>query len=488
LLIVPLHRRLGRANFPWVTAALILANCFVFFALQSGDERVAERAFDYYRQTGLERIEFPAFTDWLHSRSGDAQTLQVMQHAPDELKLQLLQADADFLAALHADRVIDLAREDYADWHQKRAEFDRIWSSAFTERYELRFSEIDPARLFGAMFLHGGIGHLIGNMIFLAVLGLLVEGALGPVLFLAVYLAGGLGAGLVSLAWRWGEHGAALGASGAIAALMGAYCVLWGVRKVRVFYWFFVVFDYVRVPALWLLPFWLGWEVLNLLLNRGAHVGFDAHAGGILCGALLALGVRRAGWERQDFMAEDERAEQRNDNVARLQQALQHLGKLDIAAAQELLQQVDRDEPGQLPALVALYRCARYAGKPAELDVAARRVLTFDARRGDELRELKAVYDDYAKACDGAPRLSADLLLRLAQSWLRIDLDADAQTLLDTLAAQSPQPAGLDAAWFGFAQRAAENTPQRRARLEFILHQFPQSNFARKAQFLLDQT
>ncbi|MGH8122021.1 MAG: rhomboid family intramembrane serine protease, partial [Rudaea sp.] len=321
----------------------------------------------------------------------------------------------------------------------------------------------------------------------LAMLGLLVEGALGPLLFLAVYLGGGLGAGLVSLAWRWGEHGAALGASGAIAALMGAYCVLWGVRKVRVFYWFFVVFDYVRVPALWLLPFWLGWEVLNLLFNRGAHVGFDAHAGGMLCGALLAFGVRRVGWERQDFMAEDERAEQRDGNAARLQQALQHLGKLDIGAAQDLLQQVDRDEPGQLPVLVALYRCARYGGQPAQLDAAARRVLAFDARRGEELRELKALYDDYAKACAGAPRLSADLLLRLAQSWLRIDLDADAQVVLDMLATQSPQLDGLDAAWFAFAQRAAENTAQQRERLQFILHQFPQSNFAGKARFLLDQ-
>ena len=168
LLIVPLHRRLGRANFPLVTAVLILANCFVFFALQSGDERVAERAFDYYRQAGLERIEFPAFTDWLRTRAGNTQALQAMQYAPNELKLQLLQADADFLAALHADRVIDPAREDYADWREKRAEFNRIWSSAFTERYELRFSEIAPARLFAAMFLHSGIGHLIGNMIFLA--------------------------------------------------------------------------------------------------------------------------------------------------------------------------------------------------------------------------------------------------------------------------------------------------------------------------------
>lgn len=486
MLIVPLHRSLDRANFPLMTAVLILINCFVFFALQSGDARVAERGFEYYRQAGLERIEFPAFTDWLRKHAKDEWTLQVMTAAPAEVRLQLLQSDADFLAALHADRVIDPAREDYADWHEKRAEFDRIWASGFTARYELRYSEIAPARLFGAMFLHGGIGHLLGNMVFLAILGLLVEGALGPWLFLAIYLAGGFGSGLVSLAWRWGEQGSALGASGAIAALMGAYCVLWGLRKVRVFYWFFVVFDYVRVPALTLLPFWLGWEVLNLLFNHGAHVGFDAHAGGMLCGALLAFGVRRFGWERSEFMAADDREHSREENATRLERARQHLGRLEIAPARELLLGIDLDQPGQLPVLVALYRCARYGGKAQELDAAAHAVLTFDAQHGDEMRELKAVYDDYAKACAGTPRLQPDLILRLARLWLRIEAEADAEVLLRALAAYSPPPAGLDAVWFGFAQRAREASPPWRARLEFILQQFPQSDFAKKARFLLD--
>src|SRR5690606_22699464 len=139
----------------------------------------------------------------------------------------------------------------------------------------------------------------------LALIGLLVEGALGHGLFLAVYLLGGMGSALLSLLWRMGETGGALGASGAIAALMGAYCVLWGRRKVRFFWWFFVVFDYVKAPALVLLPVWLGWEVLNMAFNSQANIGFDAHAGGIVCGALLALGVRRLGWERREFLDAD---------------------------------------------------------------------------------------------------------------------------------------------------------------------------------------
>src|SRR5690606_15057541 len=104
-----------------------------------------------------------------------------------------------------------------------------------TYRFFQRHSELDPVRLVTHAFLHGDVMHLLGNMFFLAALGLLVEGALGPWRFALLYLVGAVGAGLFSAAWNWGAPGGGLGASGAIAALMGAFCVLWGRRPVRFF-------------------------------------------------------------------------------------------------------------------------------------------------------------------------------------------------------------------------------------------------------------
>ncbi len=485
MLIVPLHRSLSWTNFPLMTAALILVNFFVFFGLQSGDEAVFERAFEQYRASGLDRIEFPAFVDWQNSHARDARAREAMQAAPAQFKLQLLQSDAEFVDALQLGQIIMPTRADYATWREKRDEFDRLWSESVTERFKLRFSHVEPARMFGAMFLHGGVGHLVGNMIFLALLGLLVEGALGPWLFFALYLAGGLGGQLVSLAVRWGEHGGALGASGAIAGLMGAYCVLWGLRKVRVFYWFFVVFDYVRVPALTLLPFWVGWEIFNLIGNREAHVGFDAHAGGMICGALLAFGVRKLHWEREDFLAEDERVEQREHNEFRFEQAMQHLGRLEVTQAQALLREIDAQEPGRLDVAIALYRCARYGGGAAATDRATARVLAFDARTREAVADIGSVWSDYVRACGGAPRLPAEAPLRFAQACMRIGADDVAESVLRVLAAHTPLPAGVDAAWFVLALRAAEGSAPRRSRLEFIARNFPQSSYAAKARFLL---
>ncbi|MGA9334000.1 MAG: rhomboid family intramembrane serine protease [Rudaea sp.] len=488
---MPLHRRMTWANAPVVTLTLVLINCFVYFFLQSGDDQVLRSALDYYQHSQLGRIEFPAYGNWLRDHADNRegrQRLKAMQVAPPDLKVALIESDEKFLDALHANRVIEAANADYADWHAKRAEFERIRNSAFTSRHALRFSHIEPGRMTWAMFMHGGLEHLLGNMIFLLVLGLLVEGALGPWWFLGLYLGGGFGAGFATVAWHWGDQGLALGASGAIAALMGAYCVIWGLRRVRVFYWFFIVFDYVRVPALVLLPFWFGWQVLNLWISRGAHVGFDAHAGGILCGAGLALTLRHYGRVRDEFVEEDERAEKHAGNARAFTQALDHIGKLEIPQARMLLERIDADEPGQLPVLLALYRCARYGGTPTQLDAAATRVLEFPAKTEADIRELTTTCNDYLRACAGAPRIAPAALLRLINPQLRIGAEKDAAALLHAIGQVHPNLPALAAAWFAFSLRAPEASPQRRERLEYLATHFASSEFAPKARFLLQQS
>jgi len=227
--------------------------------------------------------------------------------------------------------------------------------------------------------------------------------------------------------------------------------------------------------------------VLNLWFNRGAHVGFDAHAGGIAAGAALAFALRRAGRVRDDFVTEDTRNEQREGNAAGFERALAHIGRLEIAEARALLERIDADEPGRLPVLVALYRCARYGGKPEQLDAAAGRALAFAVKTDVDIRELKGVYDDYAKACSGSPRLAPELLLRLLTPWLRIGQDSAAESLLRGIAERTPQLPALPAAWFALALRAPEGSAQRRARLEYVVQHHMHSDFAPKAQFLLQQ-
>ncbi|HEY0179763.1 MAG TPA: rhomboid family intramembrane serine protease [Dokdonella sp.] len=452
MLILPLHRTPRLANLPWAALALILTNVFVFCVLQSGDDERLEGALDGYVESGLAREEFPAYHDWLAAQDASAERAAEfdawVEAGATQPAAQQLQSDAAFVAALHAGHVPGVGG---AEWRARRDEFERRWNAVFTERWLLRYSELAPRRLLGSMFLHGSAGHLFGNLLFLAVLGLLVEGALGPWLFLAVYLLGGIGSGLFSLAWHWGDAGGVLGASGAIASLMGAYCVLWGRRRVRFFWWFFVAFDYVKAPALVLLPAWLGWEVLNLFWNRDAGVAFDAHAGGIVVGAVLGAIVRALGWERREFLDEDVAAETAAADAAALERAQAHIGRLEIAAARALLEPLAERRPHDFAVRAALYRCARYEPQRPRLRAAARAALVCAAAGPAELREQKAIFDDCRAAAGGNVPLSATELVALARRWPAIGAGADAAELVGRIVERAPATEGLVAAALALA-------------------------------------
>lgn len=149
-----------------------------------------------------------------------------------------------------------------------------------------------------SMFLHGGWFHLIGNMIFLWVFGDNVEDALGHIRYLVFYLLGGIGA--VALQVYIDQDGIIpmVGASGAIAAVLGGYLVLYPRATVSVLIpWLFFLGTF-PVPALALIGLWFLLQLFNGVASIGTAVGvtsgiaYWAHVGGFLAGLLLIVAIR----------------------------------------------------------------------------------------------------------------------------------------------------------------------------------------------------
>lgn len=141
-----------------------------------------------------------------------------------------------------------------------------------------------PWTVLTSMFLHGDVLHVAGNMLYLWIFGNNVEDRLGPLRFLAFYLAGGV---LAALAFVLTEPDAMLpmvGASGAIAAVLGAYFLLYPRANVVVLIWFFFFVNFVRVPAVLMLGLWFFFQVLGV---GGSGVAWMAHIGGFVAGLLL---------------------------------------------------------------------------------------------------------------------------------------------------------------------------------------------------------
>jgi membrane associated rhomboid family serine protease len=140
-----------------------------------------------------------------------------------------------------------------------------------------------------SMFLHSGFAHILGNMLFLWIFGDNVEAEFGHLQYLFFYFVCGIGAGLTHIAFNLHSHLPALGASGAISGVMGAYIVLEPRNRILTLIFIFVV----RVPAMIVLGLWFAMQFLSGISELGASVNGGvavwAHIGGFLLGLLIAL-------------------------------------------------------------------------------------------------------------------------------------------------------------------------------------------------------
>ena len=151
-----------------------------------------------------------------------------------------------------------------------------------------------------SMFLHGGWIHLVGNMLYLWIFGNNIEDRFGRVGFLLFYLAGGIAAAVTQVWIDPTSTVPIIGASGAIAAVLGAYLVLY--PRARVLSLVFLGFFYqlLQVPALLVLGFWFVLQLIDGLASLGATasnggVALFEHIGGFLMGVFVAVVIRAIG-------------------------------------------------------------------------------------------------------------------------------------------------------------------------------------------------
>jgi membrane associated rhomboid family serine protease len=139
-----------------------------------------------------------------------------------------------------------------------------------------------------SMFLHASLLHIGGNMLFLWVFGNNIEDVMGKVAFAMFYVTGGIVATLTHVVLNLDSTVPLVGASGAIAAVMGAYMVLYPHARIRTVVFLLLIFV-VNVRAVWLLGFWLA---LQFFTDPNEGVAWAAHVGGFVFGVVVGLLVR----------------------------------------------------------------------------------------------------------------------------------------------------------------------------------------------------
>jgi membrane associated rhomboid family serine protease len=162
--------------------------------------------------------------------------------------------------------------------------------AAISGKLELGGSLPPITSAFTYMFLHAGWAHIIGNMLFLWVLGDNIEDAFGSVRFFFFYILCGAAGGLAHFAMNPSAVVPLVGASGAVAGVVAAYLMLRPCARITVLLFGFIP---LGLASYWVLGFWAGMQVWNVLNAAGGDTAWWAHVGGLVAGAGLTLVFRR---------------------------------------------------------------------------------------------------------------------------------------------------------------------------------------------------
>lgn len=248
--MIPLHDNNPTRRRAWVTLGIIIACCAVYFLVQPVGRQLVGRTVDTGTSAGCTDLAFN------------------LDHAA--IPYELTHGGAFSVD----DRRSLLRSVGCRRTAQGRLPAKSVWESVVV-----------------SMFLHGGLLHLGGNMLFLWIFGNNIEDRLGRVRYLAFYLAAGVAATLAQVALDPASTAPLIGASGAIAGVMGAYLVLYPRIKIKSLLIIVIIPLIFDLRAFW----WLGiWLVSQFFVSPSSGVAWAAHVGGFAFGMLTGL-VLRAG-------------------------------------------------------------------------------------------------------------------------------------------------------------------------------------------------
>lgn len=431
MLIIPAEKKVDWKHPPWMTFALMLVCLLAFLMYQGKDPELTEDAVRTYLDAELDRLEAPLYQDYLEreiSLKGNTDLQQLLDWVEyleaegDRVGLaSLMLSDQAFYRYLQDNRDLVMNSRERSLWQPEREQIQEQYISRLSA-YEagLMPSDLNFYSLITYQFLHGGWDHLIGNMVFLFLLGFTVEKALGPGRYLLAYLLCGVVAGLTHAAFHWGEATTLVGASGSIAGLMGMYVAFFGLKKIRFFYYLGVYFNYFRAPALVILPIWVGKEMYHHWASGGDGIAYLAHAGGLVAGAALILLLGKGWFQARESFYEPEEEEKDQAFTAEYAKAMDALSRMDFALARQRFETLWLAHPDRPVILEHLYHLDKLRpDQPAYRDRAV--ALMHQYLRLQQPENLLRTWQEYLELAEPSQPLAPEEHNRVLFAALRGD-------------------------------------------------------------------
>ncbi|UCE90479.1 MAG: rhomboid family intramembrane serine protease [Pseudomonadota bacterium] len=448
-MFIPVDRQFNWHDPPFVTALLIFANLVCFALLQHDDAIYEDAAYSFYLDSSLAQYEIPAYAAVLRARGEPARATLLESRwssgsvpAQRSVARQLL-VDGEFLTALREEQIITPEADNYGRWRRDRDRFEAMLNKVSAYRFALIPSHATAAAFVTHLFLHSDVCLLAWTRMLLLMFGYALESLVGHRALLGTYMLGGVSSGVLFMlsaphSAHWG-----IGASGAIAALVGMYTVLFGLRRVRFLYFLGFYFNYVTAPAIVILGFWLVWEIYQYFWSPG-YVNSVAHIGGLLSGAALGMIARRfvGPAEHQRLDKDDIDAQFR----ARYEEGLRYVAALDLDQARRIFLELQHEQPHNTELMLQLYNIAKFSPHSEEYHRRAHQLLGRDEDGGISPQVAHDIYVEYTAKAVPHARFKPDLLLRLLKRFATTGYLEDAENIMRQLLRHQADVPGLPGA------------------------------------------
>jgi membrane associated rhomboid family serine protease len=446
MFIIPLSGKLSWRNPPIVTLAVILINCLVWFVFQAGDTQRQYSLSEFYFNSGLADIEVSRYIAYREGRLDElAESTGDHEQLDEETLVRFfieMQRDARFLKKLENDEIITPSDPQYAEWKELRTVYESKRSRLTSFNYGFIPAKKSFLTSVTHMFMHGSTGHLIGNMIFLWIVGCMLEMGLGRLRYSFLYILGGLSAVWVFWLIYMNSDTPLVGASGAIAGLMGAFAVLFGRKMVKIFYSLGFYFNYLRIPAIILLPIWMGNEFFQLFFGGASHVAYVAHIGGLIGGALFGFICLKfsLGFDRD--VIEDAPVD---ETAPLIEKALKHIAELDMESGRQLLEKVLAIEPENIDALTHLFNVYKLNPDDEKFHEVTKKLIIGLTGSYNTYEKAHDIYQEYIRHTNHA-RLTPQLYIQLSIMFAATGHLENAVKIITMLLKKVPDAPGVSTA------------------------------------------
>src|SRR5579864_5081506 len=306
-------------------------------------------------------------------------------------------------------------------------QYTELEHESILERYAFIPAHPQPISYVTANFLHGGWLHIIGNMWFLWLAGAILEDTWGRIIYPIFYFLSGA---MALQFYAWANPGSivpTLGASGAVAALMGAFLVRYPKTKIEMLWLFGFGFRSYRfhARAYWLLPLWLGMEIFSgAIFGSSSGVAHWAHVGGFVFGAVGAVGLRYCGLEHVANQKIEAKVSWTAD--AAVVQATEKMGENKLDEAIALLQSHVATKPDSLEAYSILPQLYWRKNDVPKFHEAIIKLCQLHLKAKD----VDAAWEDFGEYLNsGGERMPAS-------TWLELCRAAEGQQRLERAAAE----------------------------------------------------